>query len=225
MVTQSLTSFATKTSLESTSYSIVHCTKGRIRLRIPRLGKDPAYAVRLQRSLNTYSAITEVHVNVVACSITVCYSPQELSTNQFCKYLAIALQQATAPIPTPCTTKVLAKRLGVSLPALNWRRSQVDFAAWSRAKDPQGIAWSYDATTKCFSAYQIATPAANPASAKAERIFQALNETASSHLGGMVGRVAGEMLGLALLGAAGAVVGAEIGTLVGEIVGGELGSA
>ncbi len=196
-----------------------------MRLRIARLGKDPAYAIHLEQALKTCAAITEVILNPAARCVTIHYCPSQISTHQVREHVTLALHQAGAPIPDPYSTKALAERLGVPFQTLNWRRSQADFAEWSRARDPQGVAWTYDATAKYFCACLSATAPPETSSSKAERIFQALAGAASGRLGAAIGKVAGEVIGLALLGSAGLVVGAEIGTLIGEIVGGELGSA
>jgi hypothetical protein len=224
MATQFL-SVSTSQISQPFSYSIAHSSAGRIRLRIPYLDQYPDYADGLERSLSTCPGVFQVSINLLACSVTVCYSPRQVSAREFQEQLIAALQQATVPPPSTCTTKALAQRLGVPFQTLNWRRSQVDFAQWSRSRDPQSITWSYDPESKCFSACRAAVIHANEPSAKVERIYHALTEAAGGHVGGTVGRVTGEVLGLALLGPGGAIVGAEIGTVVGEIVGGELGTA
>lgn len=224
MFSQALTHSNLEASLESIPDSVIHWTKGRVRLRIPPLSKEPDYAAKLERSLKACPSVTQVTLNAAARCATIHYCANQTATAKLREHLAMALQHAAAPIPDPYTTKALAQRLGVPFQALNWRRSQVDFAEWSRSKDPQGIAWSYDAEAKCFYACTTTAIPEEPSPSRAERIFQALAGAASGRLGGVVGKLAGEVIGLALLGSAGVIVGAEIGTLIGEIVGGELGS-
>lgn len=65
---------------------------------------------------------------------------------------------SSAPIAVPDpplelwlhSTASLAKRLEVSVQAITRRRQQANFAAWTQAQDPEGIAWSYDATSQSF---------------------------------------------------------------------------
>jgi Heavy metal associated domain 2 len=51
---------------------------------------------------------------------------------------------------SPHSTTLLAKRLGVSIQAINLRRSKPDFATWSQTNDPDGIAWRYQEELKVF---------------------------------------------------------------------------
>jgi soluble P-type ATPase len=44
----------------------------------------------------------------------------------------------------------LAKRLGVASQLLTRYRIKPDFSAWTQAKDPDGIAWSYDLASRCY---------------------------------------------------------------------------
>jgi hypothetical protein len=44
----------------------------------------------------------------------------------------------------------LAKRLGVASQLLTRYRIKPNFSAWTQAKDPDGIAWSYDLTSRCY---------------------------------------------------------------------------
>jgi hypothetical protein len=226
MFPHSLTQATSDSFSETIPHSIIHWTQGRIRLRIPRLGKEADYAANLERSLKAYPFVTGVFFNGAARSVTVHYVAEQLSAAEFRKHLLLALQQAAAPSSEPYTTKALAQRLGVPFQTLNWRRTQVDFAQWSCSKDPQSLAWRYDAEAKCFySCAAIATPATTESgNSKVERIFQGLVGATGSRLGGLLGKVAGEAIGLALLGTAGVIVGAEIGMMIGEIVGEELGS-
>lgn len=45
----------------------------------------------------------------------------------------------------------LAKRLGVAQSMVSKQKSSQELANWSKAKDPESIAWSYDPETKKFS--------------------------------------------------------------------------
>jgi hypothetical protein len=44
----------------------------------------------------------------------------------------------------------LAKRLGVASQRLTSLRVKPDFTVWAQIQDPDGIAWSYDATARCY---------------------------------------------------------------------------
>ncbi|MFB2838851.1 HMA2 domain-containing protein [Floridanema evergladense] len=54
-------------------YEIVHQIKGRIRLRIPRLGYDRNYGDRLIQMLKAVVGITQVNINLQAKSLTMQY--------------------------------------------------------------------------------------------------------------------------------------------------------
>ncbi len=137
-----LTALAENTPLESiepTFYSVIHWVEGRIRLRIPQIFTDSSYAIRLERSLNACPVVTKVCINVLARSITVSYCVEQMPANQLQEFLVNTLQKAKLSSPTSCSTRELAERLGVSIQALNWWRSQADFTQWSQLKDPQAL--------------------------------------------------------------------------------------
>ena len=46
--------------------------------------------------------------------------------------------------------RALERRLRVSRNTLVWWRAKPEFAEWSRAKDPEGIAWMYDVASKRY---------------------------------------------------------------------------
>lgn len=54
------------------------------------------------------------------------------------------------------STKALAKRLQVAYQTLTRNRSKPNFVEWTQAKDPEGVAWSYDLKSKTF--YRISSP-------------------------------------------------------------------
>lgn len=49
-----------------------------------------------------------------------------------------------------CSTSTLAKRLKVTSQAITRRRMKSDFGQWSRAQDPDGIAWNYHEVDRLF---------------------------------------------------------------------------
>jgi Heavy metal associated domain 2 len=218
---------AAETSLNERSdqitYHIIHATKGRIRIGMPRLREDEAYAERLERAIASFNGITNVCINPKAQSATVYYNAKEISIVALQKYIAIAIQRAsTSPIP-PHTTSALAKRFGIAFQSLTWRRGQSDFAQWSQTKDPEQVAWIYNAESKLFYPIEYRSDKTVRLPSKEERILQTLGEASSGKIGGMLGKFAGQAIGFALLGAAGVVLGEEIGSFLGETIGGELG--
>ncbi|MGH7998372.1 MAG: HMA2 domain-containing protein, partial [Brasilonema sp.] len=58
------------------AYSVVHAIPGRIRLNVPRVAGDRAYARRLERLLKTESQVTNVRVNCDAASIAITYQSE-----------------------------------------------------------------------------------------------------------------------------------------------------
>jgi cation transport ATPase len=59
------------------------------------------------------------------------------------------------PLSLPLKQRDLADRLGSTTQALTHHRLKPDFTEWSRAKDPEGKAWRYDAELRVF----VADPA------------------------------------------------------------------
>jgi len=55
--------------------TIVHQTRGRIRLRLPRVRNDGAYAEHLRRMLGSLGNVTSIRINAAAASVVICYSP------------------------------------------------------------------------------------------------------------------------------------------------------
>ncbi|HET6514269.1 MAG TPA: hypothetical protein VFG09_03855 [Thermodesulfovibrionales bacterium] len=59
----------------STVATIIHQTRGRIRLRVPRLKTDASYATGLQSLLESLEDILSIRVNISAASVIINYSP------------------------------------------------------------------------------------------------------------------------------------------------------
>jgi hypothetical protein len=205
-------------------YHVVHATRGRIRLRVPRLAENSSYAEKLEHLIGSYLCVDEVSINRQARSVVVRYQTSQISSHQLQEKLAIAFQKAEAPAIEPHSTSALAKRLGVSFQAITWHRSQPHFAKWSRERDPEEIAWNYDGSSKSFSPIGLSGNCLSPSPSKGGQILVALGGATSSKVGAMVGKFTGEALGWLLMGTAGMVMGAEVGAFVGEVVGAELGS-
>jgi hypothetical protein len=91
---------------QNISYSVVHTIPGRIRFRIPRLGKDTEYATRLQQAIELYIEGTKVRVNRTAASIVINYQTSLVSDEKVRSQLIQLIQ--TAPeinLPKPVTIK------------------------------------------------------------------------------------------------------------------------
>ena len=58
-------------------------------------------------------------------------------------------------VPQALIQSELAKRLDVHSSTVYKRRDDLDFAEWSRSRDPEGIAWAYSADTKHFSPLEV----------------------------------------------------------------------
>ncbi|MFZ2446421.1 MAG: hypothetical protein WAW37_08690 [Syntrophobacteraceae bacterium] len=62
-------------ALQPTFASILHQTRGRIRLRVPRLQTDEAYANALQLVLGSLDDVTSVRINAAAASVILYHTP------------------------------------------------------------------------------------------------------------------------------------------------------
>ena len=78
---------------EKIDYRVVHEIVGRIRIRIPRLAVDPAYAAKLQQSVKSINSVTSVRINPLASSIVVQYRASAVS-NAIQEHLFACIQQA-----------------------------------------------------------------------------------------------------------------------------------
>ncbi|MGI0483807.1 HMA2 domain-containing protein [Pantanalinema rosaneae CENA516] len=75
-------------------YTIVHSTLGRIRLRIPRLLRDAAYAKRLEQLLSDDDRVTKVRLNRTAASLVIQYDGTGVSELELGMRLLQILDQA-----------------------------------------------------------------------------------------------------------------------------------
>ncbi|MCU0568568.1 MAG: hypothetical protein MUF49_18470 [Oculatellaceae cyanobacterium Prado106] len=75
-------------------YTIVHSTLGRLRLRIPRLIGDAAYAKRLQKLLETEERVTRIRLNRSAASLVIQYDGMGVSELELGMRLLQILEQA-----------------------------------------------------------------------------------------------------------------------------------
>ncbi|MGI0493674.1 HMA2 domain-containing protein [Alkalinema pantanalense CENA528] len=75
-------------------YTIVHSTLGRIRLRIPRITRDSAYAKRLEKLLRADERVNSVRLNRAAASLVIHYDGVGVSELELGMRLLQILEQA-----------------------------------------------------------------------------------------------------------------------------------
>jgi Cu2+-exporting ATPase len=91
------------------SFTFIHSTPGRVRLRIPRLRHDPEYAKRLQTLLNSDYLVTNVKIKSIVASLVITYNNSDITDKKMrsrlhCLILAageteIVLTESTKPYP------------------------------------------------------------------------------------------------------------------------------
>jgi len=69
---------------QPTMVRILHQTRGRIRLGIPRIKTDKAYPNRLQAVLESVEKVTSVNISISAASVVICYS-KDIADVEFAK--------------------------------------------------------------------------------------------------------------------------------------------
>ncbi|MFQ4141925.1 HMA2 domain-containing protein [Chlorogloeopsis sp. ULAP02] len=72
------------------AYSVVHSVPGRVRLNVPRLGSDRAYARRLEKLLKSDSQVTNVRVNCDAVSVVIAYQPGNIPVSHWASLIDLA---------------------------------------------------------------------------------------------------------------------------------------
>ncbi|MDH6059211.1 heavy metal translocating P-type ATPase [Chrysosporum bergii ANA360D] len=92
------------------SFTVIHSTPGRVRLRIPRLRHDPEYAKQLQTLLNSDYLVTNVKIKSIVASLVITYNNSDITDKKMrsrlhCLILAageteIVLTESTKPYPT-----------------------------------------------------------------------------------------------------------------------------
>ncbi len=106
----------------------------------------------LEGSISTALQEVQSTVPVPSPSSSGTVSPEVLSTVPLERGVPPSEVQGEAPStvpPAPLTQSALGKRLGCSDKAIEKHRKQdskEQFAAWSRARDPDGIAWTWEGT-------------------------------------------------------------------------------
>ncbi|MFP4297454.1 MAG: metal ABC transporter ATPase [Spirulinaceae cyanobacterium] len=78
-----------------TEYNIVHSVPGRVRVRMPRLGSDRAFAQRLETLLNAEDRVVKSRINRAASSVAIHYEAQGLSEWELGALLLSILEAAS----------------------------------------------------------------------------------------------------------------------------------
>lgn len=83
-------------------YEIVHQIKGRVRLRIPRIGYDRDYGDRLTKMLTAVAGVTQVNINQMAKSVTMYYEENSNAAQLIRSLIASApkvVEVVVSPMP------------------------------------------------------------------------------------------------------------------------------
>lgn len=91
-------------------YSIVHSIPGRIRFNVPRIGKDKAYARRLEKMLNNESKATNVRLKTDAASIAISYQPASLDVYHWVNLIQLASEGSNAVSTTQPVEQQVEKK-------------------------------------------------------------------------------------------------------------------
>lgn len=89
--------------------SVVHATPGRVRLKVPRLVEERAYAQRLEKLLKADAIITNVRVNRDASSLVITYQPSAIPVSHWVGLMQLA-DEATAPTDLTAVTTQQSSR-------------------------------------------------------------------------------------------------------------------
>lgn len=92
-------------------YSIVHSIPGRIRFNVPRIGKDKAYARRLEKMLNNESKATNVRLKTDAASIAISYQPASLDVSHWVNLIQLASVASNAVSTTELVEQQAEKKI------------------------------------------------------------------------------------------------------------------
>jgi hypothetical protein len=77
---------------------ILHQTRGRVRLRVPRLKTDGSYANRLQSLLQSMENIRSIRINISAASVIICYGP-EIPDEEFARRAVRTIEEGCCEAP------------------------------------------------------------------------------------------------------------------------------
>jgi len=122
--------------VEDIGYQVVHTTRGRFRLRVPRLANDSEYAEKLTWLVESLDFVISVRINSEAKSIIVNYNVSIVASAEVQQKLFTAIQQAgNANIPT----KAGATKPEFSLES-NWERLGLSLVSLTLALLAQQLA-------------------------------------------------------------------------------------
>ncbi|MDJ1179400.1 heavy metal translocating P-type ATPase [Roseofilum sp. BLCC_M91] len=77
----------------------VHSIPGRIRLRVPQLKENTAYAPQLEATLSTWPGVRHVRINQLSASLVVGYAPQVLQEGQIVQIVGDRIEKITQNLP------------------------------------------------------------------------------------------------------------------------------
>ncbi|HIK25167.1 MAG TPA: hypothetical protein IGP91_05025 [Thermosynechococcus sp. M46_R2017_013] len=80
---------------------IVHTTTGRVRFRVPRVQRDPAYGELLVQLLESLAIVERVRLNPQAATVVVQYQPHLLDEAVVYEQLNQCFEQARVAMPQP----------------------------------------------------------------------------------------------------------------------------
>ena len=92
-----IVSSAAGDSIERVDFQIKHWVKGRLRIVVPRLGRDPAYGERLQYTIMATSSAFRVRMNPNSRSLVIEYEPEEHPASEVLERIAICIEDAAKP--------------------------------------------------------------------------------------------------------------------------------
>jgi hypothetical protein len=118
-------------------YAIVHITKGRIRIRIPKLKYDREYQCCLKKLVESLRFVTGVRINPAAQSIVIHYDEWAWTFVSLQKKLAVAIQEAA--------------NIDVLVPtSVQNTRSFQNGSSKERVSLPKNVNFSLDSTSSNF---------------------------------------------------------------------------
>ncbi|BAZ50596.1 cation transporting ATPase [Nostoc sp. NIES-4103] len=100
--------------ISQVTYSVVHTTPGRVRLRVPRLRHDADYAQRLQSLLEADPLVTNVRIKAAAASLVVTYNSSAVTDAKMRSRLVCLLVTASDSNIVPI---MAAKKSSAAQPA------------------------------------------------------------------------------------------------------------
>ena len=83
---------------QATLVNILHQTRGRIRLEVPRLKTDEAYVNRLQSLLESVENVRTIRIRTCVASVAICYNP-DIPEAQFAKSVVKIIEEGFYAAP------------------------------------------------------------------------------------------------------------------------------